>query len=218
MKYLLYTTLFVLLVACHSPQTINYEPTIITIDTDFSKGQLGLEHNITLQDLEKFHGHLCDGLVVGFLGLNEGLKILYPDGRIDRTNTRIVSGPSPCLTDVAVYVCGARYQFNTFYVDSTTHGIYTVQRIDNHKTVQVILNKGVKPANIDRLGKKAEVMELNMSELQHLKQLEDEFADYLLTTNPKNNFTVNEVKDFKWSPTLRNNFIKTDILNKNKSQ
>lgn len=102
-------------------------PEIKVVDTDFSKGRLGLEHTINLTDLEKFHGHLCDGLVVGFLGLNEGLKQLYPNGVVDRTNTRIVSKSSPYLTDAAVYVTGGRYQFNTFYVDNTIEdGFYII--------------------------------------------------------------------------------------------
>ena len=100
----------------------NVEPTIKVVDTDFSKGRLGLEHELNLEDLEKFHGHLCDGLVVGFLGLKEGLNELYPNGIVDRTNTRIVSKGSPCLTDAAVYLTGGRYQFNSFYVSNDIDG------------------------------------------------------------------------------------------------
>lgn len=107
------------------------QPTLKVVDTDFSKGRLGLEHELNLTDLEKFHGHLCDGLVVGFLGLKEGLNVLYPDGIVDRTNTRIVSEASPCLTDAAVYLTGGRYQFNSFYVSNDIDGLYVVQRIDN---------------------------------------------------------------------------------------
>lgn len=40
------------------------------IDTDFSKGRLGFQQEIELDDLVKFHGHLCDGLVVGTKALN----------------------------------------------------------------------------------------------------------------------------------------------------
>ena len=64
-------------------------PTIQVIDTDFSKGRLTLQHKLNLKDIEKFHGHLYDGLVVGFLDIKEGLKILYPNGIIGRTNILI---------------------------------------------------------------------------------------------------------------------------------
>ncbi len=190
-------------------------PKITVIDTDFSKGRLDLQHEITLQDIEKFHGHLCDGLVVGFLGIHQGLKALYPNGIVDRTNTRIVSKSSPCLTDVAVYVTGGRFQFNTFYVDNAIeNGFYIIQRIDNGKTVKVAMNSGVKPAEINILGKKAIQRELPACDLDKLKRLEDNFSKKLLSEDPKNNFTVTEIKDFKWQPILKNDYLKTDILNK----
>lgn len=193
-------------------------PTIKVIDTDFSKGRLNLEHKLNLNDLENFHGHLCDGLVVGFLGIKEGLDVLYPNGIIDRTNTRIVSKSSPCLTDVAVYITGGRYQFNSFYVDnSIENGFYIIQRKDNKKTVLVNLNKGVKPTAISILGAKAVKGELQACELEKLKKMEDDFSKTLLTSNPKDIFTVTQITDFEWKPVLKNDYIKTDILNKNKS-
>ncbi len=192
-------------------------PAIKVIDTDFSKGRLKLEHELTLNDLEKFHGHLCDGLVIGFLGINQGLKVLYPNGVVDRTNTRIVSKGSPCLTDVAVYVAGGRFQFNSFYVDNMIeNGFYIIQRKDNGKAVKVQMNKGVKPAIIGAMGKKAVAGELSACDLDKLKNLEDNFSKKLLNSNPNDNFTVTEVTGFQWKPILKNDYTKTDILNKNK--
>jgi acetolactate decarboxylase len=186
-------------------------------DTDFSKGRLGNIQNIELQDVAKFHGHLCDGLVVGWLGLQEALKILYPDSLIDRTNTRIVSKPSPCLTDIAIYLTGGRYQYNTFYVSAEIPGLFVVQRIDNGKTASVSLKKGVKPAEIDRLTKLAEKQALDPCELDNLRKLEDEFSDFLLKSSPQALFEIQEINDFQWSPTLKNDFVKTDVLNKNQT-
>jgi len=186
-------------------------------DTDFSKGKLGLKHEINLTDLEKFHGHLCDGLVVGFLGIKQGLQALYPDGLMDRTNTRIISKSSPCLTDVAVYVSGGRYQFDTFYVEDTIeNGLYVIQRIDNGKTVKVNLNTGIKPPEIDKMGSKAIQGDLAACELKELKQLEDAFSQKLLSSNPEEIFTVTKITNFEWKPILKNDYLKTDILNKNK--
>jgi acetolactate decarboxylase len=186
-------------------------------DTDFSKGRLGNIQNIELQDVAKFHGHLCDGLVVGWLGLQEALKILYPDSLIDRTKTRIVSKPSPCLTDIAIYLTGGRYQYNTFYVSAEIPGLFVVQRIDNGKTASVSLKKGVKPAEIDRLTKLAEKQALDPCELDNLRKLEDEFSDFLLKSSPQALFEIQEINDFQWSPTLKNDFVKTDVLNKNQT-
>lgn len=54
---------------------------------------------ININNLVKFHGHLCDGLVVVFQGLKAALLELYPDW-IDRTNTRIVSKSPPYYTSI----------------------------------------------------------------------------------------------------------------------
>ncbi len=105
MKYWVYFLSVIAFVSCNKQQTVP-QISFHTIDTDFSKGRLSHEQTITLNDLEKFHGHLCDGLVVGALAMQQVVKALYPDQPIDRTNLRIVSKPSPCLTDVAIYLTG----------------------------------------------------------------------------------------------------------------
>ena len=112
-------------------------------DTDFSKGRLGNIQNIDLDDLVKFHGHLCDGLVVGHLALQRAMQELYPDGIVDRTNTRIVSKASPCLTDAAIYLTGGRYQFNTFCISNNMDALFTVQRLDTQRAVAVHMKKGL---------------------------------------------------------------------------
>lgn len=189
-------------------------PTIQTIDTDFSKGRLNLIQVISLEDTAKFHGHLCDGLVVGFLGLKEALHQLYPNGIIDRTNTRIVSKASPCITDVAIYLTGGRYQFNTYYVDEHILYAYIVQRIDNGLTYGVKLKPGLKPAIIEEMGNKAIEGKLSPCDLDHLKKLEDDFTEFLLSSKSADLFDMDIINDFSWQPVLKNNFIKTDIINK----
>lgn len=185
-----------------------------TLDTDFSKGRLAHEQTITLQDLEKFHGHLCDGLVVGALAMQEAIKALYPTQAIDRTNLRIMSKPSPCLTDVAIFLTGGRYQFNTFYVDTAFKGLYIIQRIDNLEAVSVSLNKGIKPAPIDSLGSLAVEGKLSPCGLDSLKKMESDFSAYLLNAEPAKLFTVEEAPNFEWKPKTKHDYTKTDVLNK----
>lgn len=223
MKSIKYILLLFLTVSCSTTKdtlnTTHNAKAIKVLDTDFSKGRLTLEHKITFEDLEKFHGHLCDGLIQGFLGIQEGLKLLYPSGIIDRTNTRIISNSSPCLTDVAIYITGGRYQYNSFYVDdSIQDAFYILQRKDNNKTVKIKLKKGVKPLEIDELGAKAVKGELSPCDLDKLKNLEDKFSGKLLSSNPKIIFEVTEISNFDWKPQLRNDYTKIDILNKNKSK
>ncbi|MFN3841060.1 MAG: acetolactate decarboxylase [Cyclobacteriaceae bacterium] len=187
---------------------------IKTNDTDFSKGRLGHIQEVTLDDVAKFHGHLCDGLVVGFLGLEQALLKLYPDGIVDRTNTRIVSNASPCLTDVAVYLTGGRYQFNTFYVDNKINEMFYVSRIDTKLTYTIKLKPGIKPAQIDSLGNLAVGKKLSGCDLDHLRLIEDQFTAKLLDQNSAELFDIVQVNDFRWKPKLNNKFVKTDVINK----
>lgn len=205
----------ILLFAFASCNTSDNFPEFETIDTDFSKGRLNHRQTVTINDLEKFHGHLCDGLVVGSLAMQEAMKILYPNQAIDRTNLRIVSKPSPCLTDVAIYLTGGRYQFNTFFVDTDFEGLYIIQRIDDLKTVAVSLNPGVKPAAIDSLGNIAVQQNLAPCDIDHLRKLEDNFTQTLIQSDPTKLFTVKEIQNFVWNPKTKNDYLKTDILNKN---
>lgn len=184
-------------------------------DTDFSKGRLGNIQSIDIQDLVKFHGHLCDGLVEGFVALQYGLYQLFPDSLIDRTNVRIVSKPSPCLTDVAVYLTGARYQFGTFYVSNDFEGLYLVQRIDNQKTMNILRKPNVKPEMIDLMGKQAIAGNLVPCDLDKLRKLEDDYTLFLQQNKPENLFEIRTLTEFLWQPILKNDFVKTDILNKN---
>ena len=190
-------------------------PEFQNIDPHFSKGRLNHKQTVTINDLEKFHGHLCDGLVVGALAMQEAMKELYPTHPIDRTNLRIVSKPSPCLTDVAIYLTGGRYQFNTFYVDTEFEGLYIIQRIDPSKAVSVSLNNDVKPKAIDSLGNIAIQQRLSPCAIDHLRKLEDDFTKTLIQSDPTKLFTVKEISSFEWKPKTKSDYLRTDILNKN---
>lgn len=203
-------TLAILISACSSEPSVVFTVT----DTDFSKGYRMHEQQVTLEDLARFHGHLCDGLVVGALAMEKVMKQIYPNEAIDRTNLRVVSAPSPCLTDVAIYLSGGRYQFDTFYVDDNPGGIYIVQRIDDGRSYRVAMKPGIKPAEIDRMGALAVQRKLTSTELDQLKALEDSFTAFLLQSNSDELFTVTELQDYNWTPHLQSDFLKTDVLNK----
>ena len=188
--------------------------TVKVLDTDFSKGRLNHQQTISLDDAAKFHGHLCDGLAVGFLGFKEAAYKLYTDSIIDRTNTRVVSKPSPCITDIGIYLSGGRYQYNTFYVSDSIRYLYIIQRIDNGKAYGVKLKPGIKPAAIDSLGNIAASGKLDPCNIEHLKELETAFLQKLLTLNFSSIYIVEEVKGFEWKSPYSHPFIKTDIINK----
>ncbi|WP_255071208.1 FmdE family protein [Lacihabitans sp. LS3-19] len=193
----------------------NQFPKSAVNDTDFSKGRLGHIQNVTLDDVQKMHGHLCDGLVEGYMALNLALENLYVGQAFDRTNTRIVSKSSPCLTDVAAYLTGGRYQFNTMYVDNNIDGMFIVQRIDNGKTVLVKRKQGIKPALIDQMGAKAVKNELSACDLDNLQSIENQYSKDLQNGKAIELFEIIEVSDFNWKSPLKKTFVKTDVLNKN---
>jgi acetolactate decarboxylase len=139
----------------------------------------------------------------------------HPKQPIDRTNLRIVSKPSPCLTDVAIYLTGGQYQFNTFYVDTLFEGLYIIQRIDNLKAISVSLSDGVKPTAIDSLGNIAIQQNLSPCEMDYLRKLEDDFTQTLIHADPTKLFSVIEISNFEWNPKAKYDYLKTDILNKN---
>jgi formylmethanofuran dehydrogenase subunit E len=190
-------------------------PTIQTLNTNFSRGRLNHVQTISLEDTAKFHGHLCDGLVIGFLGLREALYRLYPDKIIDRTNIRLVSKSSPCIADIGIYLTGGRYQFNSSYVDDQIQYSYIIQRIDDGQNLAVKLKSGIKPLVIQEMDNHAVTGKLSPCDLDHLKDMEDDFAEKLLSLDPKDLFEIQEIKDFKWVPVLENNFINTDLAYKN---
>ncbi|WP_332914377.1 acetolactate decarboxylase [Algoriphagus boritolerans] len=168
------------------------------VDTDFSKGRLGFQQEIFLDDLVKFHGHLCDGLVVGTKALIIPFQPFFGAAEIDRTDYRIISGASPCLTDAASYLTGGRLQFGTQQVISKPTGLFLIERISDGKSVQVNLNAGIKPQEIISLTALAEQGKLSPCEMDHLKSLEDQFSIQVLATASAELYNLVVLDQFKW--------------------
>lgn len=212
-------SILLLFAACSSPQKENHPVTtqlqFTTIDTDFSKGRLTHKQNIGLADLEKFHGHLCDGLVLGALAMQQATEILFGAAPIDRTDLRIVSQASPCLADVASYLSGGRYQYNNFTIAPNQQPLYILQRISNGNTVSISLKPNIKPAAIDSLGKLAVQQKLSPCVLDKLKRLEDAFTMFLLGSTPTALFNLIVDTTFIWPNSTLVEVVKTDVMNKN---
>jgi formylmethanofuran dehydrogenase subunit E len=211
-------SILMLSVTAETPVFAKPNPQIQVVDTEFSKGRLGHEQTISLQDAVKLHGHFCDGLVIGFLGLRQVLYSLYPNRIIDRTDLRIASKPAPCLSDVALFLTGARYQYNTFYVSADIKYIYIVQRISTQKVYGVKLKPGTVPESIKTMGNQAIKGELDGCGLDKLKKLEDDLSAKLLAGKPEEFFILEEIQNFKWLPVFRSDFPKTDIFNKGREK
>jgi formylmethanofuran dehydrogenase subunit E len=73
----------------------------------------------------------------------------------------------------------------------------------------------VKPPEIDSMGNLAVQRRLSACAIDSLRKLEDDFTDRLYASNPSEIFTVRILTDFEWVPNPKNDYLKTDILNKN---
>jgi hypothetical protein len=124
-----------------------YAPTFEVLDISGSVGVVGrysqFTKTITLKDIAKMHGHLSEGLGHGAAMMKLALDELYPDGIIDRTNTRVMTGPYPPFVDVACYLSGARFERGTHVIDKKLGHSIIVQRMDNKRAVIATWRSGI---------------------------------------------------------------------------
>ncbi len=129
-----------------------HPPVVQVVDTASSLGPLAREpRTVTLEDLVRYHGHPCDGLVVAAVGIARGLEALFPGGVVDRTDLEVAVNRSACYGDVAAYLTGARHRYGTLVVDPKLGDEWILHRRSTGATVRVRLRDGVKPAALPRL-------------------------------------------------------------------
>ena len=68
---------------------------------------------VTLKDMIKFHGHDCEGTIHAANMAKLAFGILFPDGIIDRSVLRGISGNGPCFSDAVAFLTGGRLQYGT---------------------------------------------------------------------------------------------------------
>ncbi len=140
------------------PDFYNKAPTIKIKDPmALLVGSLPEEQNILtihLTDVALYTGHVCPGIVSGYILTRLALQALYPEGIPERGQIRVAAMEPSDLMDVASYITGAR----SFYgrdeinaedlaIDKSLYpgqpGVYVMvfQRKDNGKAVKAIFNK-----------------------------------------------------------------------------
>lgn len=195
----------------------SYIPTFEVLDTESSLGHYaGKTKTITLKDLVKMHGHLCDGLVTAACALKLGLNELYPDGIIDRTDTCGITNNSPCFGDIMAYLTGARIRFGTQKIDPKMGNEFIIHSISTGQTVKVALKQGMFPQVVMELEKKLKSGKFTKEEMDLCQKLQWEFAKKTLSQPLENSFMVEKVSDFKWQPDDYSKASKRgDVINKN---
>jgi len=100
---------------------------------------------VTIKDIIKWHGHDCEGTTHAANNMKMAFKILFPDGIIDRSVLKGISGTGPCWSDAVAYLTGARLQYGNlgyFRNKDYSHAII-LYREDTKVAVLATWKKGI---------------------------------------------------------------------------
>ncbi len=100
---------------------------------------------VTIKDIVKFHGHDCEGLSHAAASAKVAFAILFPDGIIDRSVLRGITGPSPCWSDAVAFLTGARIQYGNlgFFKDRKYGHALILYREDTGVAVLATWKQGI---------------------------------------------------------------------------
>ncbi|HSN22252.1 MAG TPA: formylmethanofuran dehydrogenase subunit E family protein [Usitatibacter sp.] len=100
---------------------------------------------VTLKDMIKFHGHDCEGTIHAANMAKVAFDILFPDGIIDRSVLRGISGTGPCFSDAVAFLTGARLQYGNlgFFRNKDYGHAILLYREDTGVAVLATWKKGI---------------------------------------------------------------------------
>lgn len=198
-----------------------YLQPLTVLDTDSALGRRNPHpKRITLKDMARMHGHLCDGLATAWVELGQALRAMFPDGIVDRTDVRVVSKNAPCWADAGAWMTGARINQGTLVLDNSVGDGFIVQRISTGKAVRVSLRSGVYPAELAALeqsirSRRALGDAVAPGDIDRFEHDADRFILKLLSTPPDQAATVEEISGFEFPDHSRNPLApRSDIINR----
>lgn len=181
-----------------------YNQPIQVRDTDSALGRYALKpKTISLKDMARIHGHLCDGLVIASVEIKAVFEKLFPDGIVDRTNLRAVSKNGPCWVDAVAFMTGARINFQTLPIDNSVGDGFIIQKISTGETYQVALKPGAFPAQQAKLeahirGFRTEGNPVSASEIDTFEQLSDQLSQKMLSTPPADLVDIRPLPNYRF--------------------
>ncbi|MBU1137740.1 MAG: formylmethanofuran dehydrogenase subunit E family protein [Proteobacteria bacterium] len=100
---------------------------------------------VTIKDIIKWHGHDCEGITHVANCAKIAFDILFPDGIIDRSVLKAISGTGPCWSDGVAFLTGARLQYGTlgFFKNKDYNHAIILYREDTKVAVLATLKKGI---------------------------------------------------------------------------
>ncbi|HUV97325.1 MAG TPA: formylmethanofuran dehydrogenase subunit E family protein [Acidobacteriaceae bacterium] len=198
-----------------------YLQPLMVLDTDSALGRRNLyPKRITLKDVARMHGHLCDGLVTAWVELSAALQVLFPDGVVDRTDVRVVSKNAPCWADAGAWMTGARINQGTLILDNSVGDGFIVQRISTGKVMRVSLRAGVYPAQLAALeqsirSRRAHGEAVAPQEIDRFERDANEYSRKLLNTPPDRAITLERLADYHFPDHSQNPLApRSDTINR----
>lgn len=198
-----------------------YLQPLMVLDTDSALGRRNLYPKpITLKDMARMHGHLCDGLVTAWVELRAALQVLFPGGVVDRTDVRVVSKNAPCWADASAWMTGARINQGTLMLDSSVGDGFILQRISTGNTVRVSLRKGIYPADLAALeqsirARRAQGEFVAPAEIDRFERGANEYSRKLLNTPPDRAITLERLAEYHFPDHSQNPLApRSDTINR----
>lgn len=100
---------------------------------------------VTLKDMIKWHGHDCEGTTHAANIMKIIFEILFPDGIIDRSVIKGISGTGPCWSDAVAFLTGARIQYGNlgYFKNKEYNHAIILYREDTEVAVLGTWKKGI---------------------------------------------------------------------------
>ena len=100
---------------------------------------------VTIKDIVKWHGHDCEGTTHAANNMKIAFEILFPDGIIDRSVLKAISGTGPCWSDAVAFLTGARLQYGNlgFFKNKDYNHAVLLYREDTKVAVLATWKKGI---------------------------------------------------------------------------
>ncbi len=199
-----------------------HAPTFEILATRGTRGRYyPYTYAVTLKDIVKMHGHDCEGLTHAACCCKVALEVLFPEGIVDRSLLRGISGNSPCWSDVTAFLTGGRVQYGTlgFFKDKRYGHAILLYREDTRVAVLATWKKGINtipgepvmlPAAISWKPRvpTAKVMELKKDvkrrgkptphQVDLLRYYQYVHVNDILSRPLKESYQAKQIENFKW--------------------
>jgi len=123
-----------------------YAPVFEILATKGTQGRYyPYTYAVTLKDMIKWHGHDCEGTTHAANMMKVAFEILFPDGIIDRSVLKGISGTGPCWSDAVAYLTGGRLQYGSlgYFKNKDYNHAIILYRTDTDTAVLATWKKGI---------------------------------------------------------------------------